>query len=105
MAPEYVVGGEPGPAADVFALGAVLAYAATGRAPFGTGAPHVVNYRAVHEEPDLTGIPAGLAAQCLTKDPAARPTPDLLCPLLPRGTTPRPSDVPGETGQRGDLRR
>ncbi|MEU6449686.1 serine/threonine-protein kinase [Streptomyces sp. NPDC046979] len=86
MAPEYVVGGDAGPAADVFALGAVLAYAATGRAPFGTGAPHVVNYRAVHEEPDLTGVPAGLAgmaAQCLAKDPAARPTPAQILDKMP----------------------
>ncbi|MFF0590385.1 protein kinase [Streptomyces sp. NPDC003781] len=88
MAPEYVVAGEAGPAADVFALGAVLAYAATGRAPFGTSAPHAVNYRAVHEEPDLTGVPAGLAelaAQCLAKDPAARPTPARILDEMPAG--------------------
>ncbi|MEW1903862.1 bifunctional serine/threonine-protein kinase/ABC transporter substrate-binding protein [Streptomyces sp. NPDC086147] len=66
-----------GPAADVFALGCLLAYAATGRPPFGTGAPDALLYRTVHDEPDLTGVPEGLldlVRACLAKDPAARPT-------------------------------
>ncbi|MEU5915867.1 bifunctional serine/threonine-protein kinase/ABC transporter substrate-binding protein [Streptomyces sp. NPDC047141] len=66
-----------GPAADVFALGCLLAYAATGRPPFGTGALDALLYRTVHDEPDLAGLPEpllGLVRQCLAKDPAARPT-------------------------------
>ncbi|GGR08856.1 hypothetical protein GCM10010497_08490 [Streptomyces cinereoruber] len=66
-----------GPAADVFALGCLLAYAATGRPPFGTGTPDALLYRTVHDEPDLTGVPEGLldlVRACLAKDPAARPT-------------------------------
>lgn len=66
-----------GPPADVFALGCLLAYAATGRAPFGTGAVDALMYRTVHDEPDLTGVPEGLldlVRACLAKDPAARPT-------------------------------
>ncbi|MER7946340.1 bifunctional serine/threonine-protein kinase/ABC transporter substrate-binding protein [Streptomyces sp. NPDC096079] len=66
-----------GPPADVFALGCLLAYAATGRPPFGTGAVDALMYRTVHDEPDLTGVPEGLldlVRACLVKDPAARPT-------------------------------
>ncbi|MFJ6576610.1 bifunctional serine/threonine-protein kinase/ABC transporter substrate-binding protein [Streptomyces sp. NPDC091368] len=66
-----------GPAADVFALGCLLAYAATGRPPFGTGALDALLYRTVHDEPDLADLPEpllGLVRQCLAKDPAARPT-------------------------------
>ncbi|MFJ5828826.1 bifunctional serine/threonine-protein kinase/ABC transporter substrate-binding protein [Streptomyces sp. NPDC093089] len=66
-----------GPPADVFALGCLLAYAATGRPPFGTGAVDALMYRTVHDEPDLTGVPEGLldlVRACLAKDPAARPT-------------------------------
>ncbi|AXK31770.1 serine/threonine protein kinase [Streptomyces armeniacus] len=77
MAPEHLLGNHAGPASDVFSLGAVLAYAATGRLPFGAGAPHAVNYRVVHEHPNLSGLPAALAAlvaDCLAKDAALRPT-------------------------------
>ncbi|SEC74484.1 bifunctional serine/threonine-protein kinase/ABC transporter substrate-binding protein [Streptomyces sp. TLI_105] len=66
-----------GPPADVFALGCLLAYAATGRPPFGTGAVDALMYRTVHDEPDLTDVPEGLldlVRACLAKDPAARPT-------------------------------
>lgn len=64
-------------AADVFALGAVLVFAATGRSPFGSATGAVLLYRAVHEDPDLTGVPdevRELAAACLEKDPGRRPT-------------------------------
>ncbi|MFF3390015.1 PQQ-binding-like beta-propeller repeat protein [Streptomyces sp. NPDC002669] len=66
-----------GPAGDVFALGAVLAYAAAGVGPFGGGASQAVNYRVVHQSPDLRGLTPGLAAvvaRCLAKDPGERPT-------------------------------
>ncbi|MDT0344487.1 serine/threonine-protein kinase [Streptomyces litchfieldiae] len=77
MAPEHLLGNDAGPESDVFALGAVLSYAATGRLPFGTGPAHAVNYRVVHEEPDLSGLPAPLAelvGDCLAKDAPRRPT-------------------------------
>ncbi|MFB7463895.1 protein kinase [Streptomyces sp. NPDC056224] len=75
MSPEQVRGEPVGPAADVFALGGVLAYAATGSGPFGTGSAHSVNFRAVYEEPDLTGLPPGLEVigRCLVKEPGLRP--------------------------------
>ncbi|MFF4589287.1 serine/threonine-protein kinase [Streptomyces sp. NPDC001388] len=75
-APEVLLRNEVGPAADVFALGATLAHAATGRPPFGHGEPAGISYRAVHEPVDLTGVEPGLAAlleACVAKDPAARP--------------------------------
>ncbi|MYV65695.1 protein kinase, partial [Streptomyces sp. SID2131] len=80
LAPEQARAGGPdevGPAADVFALGCVLAYALTGERPFGTGAVAAVVYRTVHEEPDLGEVPdtlLPLVTACLAKDPAARPT-------------------------------
>ncbi|MFJ8010387.1 bifunctional serine/threonine-protein kinase/ABC transporter substrate-binding protein [Streptomyces fagopyri] len=80
LAPEQIrTGGEALPASDMFALGCVLAYAATGRRPFGTGDPAAVLYRTVHEPPDATGLdrlPSPLRtaiARCLAKDPAERP--------------------------------
>ncbi|MFF4497276.1 serine/threonine-protein kinase [Streptomyces sp. NPDC001546] len=75
-APEVLLGGETGAAADVFALGATLAYAATGRPPFGTGVAATVGYRAVHEPVDVAGVEPELAAlieACVAKDPAERP--------------------------------
>ena len=72
------VGGQPAtPASDVFALGSVLCYAATGDTPFGDGEPASVLYRVVHAEPALEAVPGalrGLVARCLAKDPAERPT-------------------------------
>ncbi|WP_419587040.1 bifunctional serine/threonine-protein kinase/ABC transporter substrate-binding protein [Streptomyces sp. Qhu-G9] len=70
-------GGDVGPPSDVFSLGCVLAYAATGRRPFGTGTAAAVIFRTVHEEPDLDAVPWSLVpllTDCLAKDPAARPT-------------------------------
>ncbi|MEU9854552.1 ABC transporter substrate-binding protein [Streptomyces sp. NPDC047974] len=81
MSPEQIAGTTVGPAADVFSLGAVLAFAATGTGPFGTGSAHSVNFRAVYGEPDLRLLPPGteLIGRCLEKDPARRPTvPELL---------------------------
>ncbi|MEV1010137.1 serine/threonine-protein kinase [Streptomyces sp. NPDC049881] len=77
-APEAMTGGRAGPAADVFALGATVAAAATGRPPFGTGEWAAVGYRVVHGEIDVDGVPAPLAdliRDCTAKDPAERPSP------------------------------
>ncbi|RKN11507.1 protein kinase domain-containing protein [Streptomyces radicis] len=79
MSPEQVRGLRLGPASDVFSLGSVLAYAATGRLPFGTGdsGGHALMFRIVQEEPDLEGVPEplrGLIADCLHKEPEQRPT-------------------------------
>ncbi len=77
MSPEQAEGGDVTRTADVFSLGAVLAYAATGRGPFGTGSGPDVMYRVVHHEPDLGDMPPMLAAltrRCLAKRPEDRPS-------------------------------
>jgi protein kinase-like protein len=76
MSPEQAAGQPVGPASDVFSLGTVLAFAATGRKPFGTGAAAAVLERVVRGAPDLYGVPAEmlpLIERCLVKDPAGRP--------------------------------
>lgn len=77
MAPEQAAGRKVTPATDIFALGQVAAYAATGTPAFGEGTSHGVLYRIVHEEPDLSAVPerlTELVTSCLAKDPEARPT-------------------------------
>jgi serine/threonine protein phosphatase PrpC len=76
MSPEQLTGAPVGPASDVFALGAVLAYTATSAGPFGTGSAHALHYRTVHEHPDLRTLPPELrdvVAACLAKQPGRRP--------------------------------
>ncbi|WP_240487259.1 serine/threonine-protein kinase [Actinomadura flavalba] len=78
MAPEQARGEDATPAVDVFALASVVAFAATGRTPFGDGAASAVLYRVVHEEPDLSGCPDALLPlleRCLSKEPSQRPDP------------------------------
>ncbi|GAA3389657.1 serine/threonine-protein kinase [Streptomyces roseoviridis] len=81
MSPEQVRGLHVTAASDVFCLGSVLAYAATGRQPFGVSGIglHAQLFRVAEEEPDLDGVPEallGLVRECLRKDPAQRPTPE-----------------------------
>ncbi|MEU6967773.1 protein kinase [Kitasatospora aureofaciens] len=78
MAPEQAQGRAVTPATDVFALGALAAYVAGGTPPFGDGPDTAVLYRVVHEEPDLTAVPADLrelVQRCLAKSPEDRPKP------------------------------
>jgi eukaryotic-like serine/threonine-protein kinase len=82
MSPEQAEGGEVGPASDMFSLGAVLVFAATGVPPFGTGSTAALVYRVVHSPPRLDDMPPevrSVAERCLAKEPSQRPTPaDLL---------------------------
>ncbi|MEU3607040.1 protein kinase [Streptomyces sp. NPDC035033] len=76
MAPEQVRGRSAGPPTDVFALGNLATYAATGRAAFGEGNNEALFYRILHEDPELDACPKPLRAlvrRCLAKDPADRP--------------------------------
>lgn len=80
MAPEQALSGTVTAASDMFGLGALLCFAATGAAPFGSGNPVEVGYRIVYQEPDLSALTAAdeglarLVARCLAKDPEARPS-------------------------------
>ncbi|GAA3298549.1 hypothetical protein GCM10020295_34370 [Streptomyces cinereospinus] len=77
LSPEQAQGRPVGPASDVFSLGCVLAYAATGTRPFGSGPVEAVLFRTVYDPARLDGVPARLRAvveACLTKEPAGRPT-------------------------------
>ncbi|WP_205825751.1 serine/threonine-protein kinase [Microbispora catharanthi] len=77
MSPEQLKGTRVGPASDVFCLGLVLAFAATGTGPFGQGSWQGLWYRIVHEEPALDALPPTvrtLVARCLAKEPEGRPT-------------------------------
>jgi serine/threonine protein kinase len=76
MSPEQAEGREAGTASDVFSMACVIAYAATGKQPFGTGNAATVLFRVVRGEPELTGVPPRLREvlePCLRKDPGARP--------------------------------
>ncbi|MFJ5921574.1 PQQ-binding-like beta-propeller repeat protein [Kitasatospora sp. NPDC092948] len=78
MSPEHAAGEDLTPAGDLFSLGAVLAFAATGRPPFGEGPAAVLIYRSAEEPPDLDGVPpqlVGLLVRCLDRDPTRRPDP------------------------------
>ncbi|MFD9390800.1 protein kinase [Streptomyces sp. NPDC060000] len=93
MAPEQILGKVASGAADVFSLGAVLAYAATGLPPFPGDSSAALLYRVVHEQPEL-GEPDGalrgdlraVVEACLAKDPAVRPAPaEVARRLAPEG--------------------
>jgi hypothetical protein len=78
MAPEQVEGQPATPATDIFALGALAAYAVLGRAPFGDSGTQGLLYRIVHTDPDLASCPMPLRTvieRCMAKDPAHRPAP------------------------------
>lgn len=93
-APEVFTGGAAGPAADVFAWGGIVLYAATGEDPFAAGSLGAVMHRILSLDPDLGPLPPllrPLAAAALAKDPRARPAArDLLIALLLPGGAPAP---------------
>ncbi|MFA1543048.1 WD40 repeat domain-containing serine/threonine protein kinase [Actinomadura monticuli] len=104
MSPEQVLGDVPGPPGDVFALGCVLAYAATGGGPFDATSIPAIVHRVLHEEPDLSALPADLRnmiAACLAKDPGRRPTLDTLikAPRSIEAPAPEPADSPDDTAR------
>nr|WSU76816.1 serine/threonine protein kinase [Streptomyces anulatus] len=86
------------PASDVFSLGSVLAFAATGRGPFDASTVLAIIHRVTSEEPVLTDIAAGsplhaLVRRCLAKDPTGRPTTSEVLRRL-AVTAPAPPPVP-----------
>ncbi|MFE6773611.1 serine/threonine-protein kinase [Streptomyces fimicarius] len=85
-----------GPQSDVFSLGTLLVYAATGHGPFDADSPYITAYQVVHEEPSLGSVPTALRAvvePCLDKEPEGRPSVDELLVLL--------RDLPTDLGGAG----
>lgn len=110
MSPEQTRGREVGPPSDIFSLGAVLTFAATGEGPFGQGSTVALLYRVVSSQPNTAGLPGGLrllAERCLAKDPRQRPTAAQLLTWL---SEPPPVTYPGNapegvsTASRPELR-
>ncbi|GAA3789418.1 serine/threonine-protein kinase [Streptomyces phyllanthi] len=89
MSPEQILGKGVTGAADVFSLGAVLTYAATGESPFPGDSSAALLYKVVHEEPrlgSLDGELRELVRRCLAKDPDGRPAPEEVArTLAPEG--------------------
>jgi len=101
MSPEQFHGNPVGPASDVFSLGCVLAFAATGRPPFGADSAAAVVLRITTGPPDLAGLADGQLSQligdCLAKRPEARPVvPTLLAALASPSLVPIPITGRGE---------
>ncbi len=98
MAPEHARGEEIGPAADVFAWGSLVTFAATGASPFGEGRAEQVLYRIVHEQPSLTGLPDLLVPHvtaALAKVPESRPQAgELVSQLVGQLAPTSPTDLP-----------
>ncbi|WP_229798681.1 serine/threonine-protein kinase [Planomonospora parontospora] len=92
MAPEVLRGEPVSPACDVFSWGCLVAFAASGRAPFGGEALHAVLYQVLNTEPVLEGMETGLrelVTHAMDKDPARRPTSQqLLDHLVGRSAAP-----------------
>ncbi|RKS08924.1 serine/threonine protein kinase [Nocardiopsis sp. Huas11] len=99
MSPEQVQGEALGPTSDLFAYGAVLAFAATGSGPFGEGNMPTMVMRIISREPDLSAVPESLrhlVAACLSKDASGRPSPGEILDYLgdvPAGTAWLPPSV------------
>jgi serine/threonine protein kinase len=99
MSPEQAQGHAVGPASDIFSLGSVLAFAATGTPPFGGGEAFAVGFRVVHGEPDLTGVPASLRPvidACLAKAPDGRPALGQLMDAVAASAVAYPEVAPGK---------
>ena len=77
LSPEIIEGKEASGASDVHSWGTTMAYAATGRQPYGTGDFQTVFYRVLAGRPELAGVPSALlplVTAALATDPLARPT-------------------------------
>jgi protein kinase-like protein len=99
MAPEQLEAGQAGPAADIFAWGATMVFAATGSLPYGSGPIYNLVYRIFNEPPQLDGLTPplrNLVAACLNPKPAARPTARDIVDTLLGGES--PDGTPEATG-------
>ncbi|MEU1698774.1 serine/threonine-protein kinase [Streptomyces pseudogriseolus] len=107
MSPEQLTDARSvGPASDVFSLGALIVFAATGRGPFDADSPYLTAYQVVHDAPALDDVPDALRpvlACCLAKDPKERPEPGSLAAefmaALPESGDGEPSTVRLRAGE------
>ncbi|MEV7626912.1 protein kinase [Actinoplanes sp. NPDC089786] len=92
------------PAADVFAWGAVVTYAATGSTPFEAGSAPATAMRILTQPPRLDGLPdplRGVVAAALAKQPEDRPSArELLAQLVPGEIPPDDQVAPARPGHR-----
>ncbi|WP_433539885.1 serine/threonine-protein kinase [Streptosporangium sandarakinum] len=96
LAPEQLGDGEVTAAADVFAWGVTMVFAATGKPAFGADSIPVVMNRILTAAPDLGALEGqlrSLVTACLSKDPAARPTAEELVGHLMGATIPSPAHL------------
>ena len=106
LAPEVIEGKDSGPASDVHSWGATVAYAGTGRPPYGTGTYEAIFFRIVHGQPDLQALPPSLrplVTRALARDPVHRPSAEELASwavtLDPEALVPGPPGIgPGNGG-------
>ncbi|WP_433517735.1 serine/threonine protein kinase [Nonomuraea sp. CA-143628] len=101
LAPEQLSGAAVSEAADVFAWGVTMVFAATGKPAFGADSIPVVMNRILNEEPELGGMEGALGqlvAACLSKDPSQRPSADQLIVHLTGQPAPPASVDPLITG-------
>ncbi|REE95336.1 ABC transporter substrate-binding protein [Thermomonospora umbrina] len=108
MAPEQIHGHRVGPATDMFAWGATMVHAATGRPAFGQDSIPAVMHRILNQPPDLgalTGPLRDTVALCLAKDPAQRPSSHtvLLRLLHEVGAVPRVAEPVGALHQGAEV--
>ncbi|WP_406313595.1 protein kinase [Streptosporangium sp. NBC_01639] len=113
LAPEQLSEGEVSAAADVFAWGVTMVFAATGKPAFGADSIAVVMNRILTSEPSLGGLEGqlrDLVAACLSKDPALRPTAEELVSHLMGATlaspvrrAPAPVAPPGSVPQQASA--
>ena len=85
ISPEQINGLEVSASSDIFNLGLMMVFAATGKHPFGEGRSEALMYRILHEEPTVNGLPDGLqkiALRCLKKDQIERPTSEMLRSII-----------------------
>ncbi|NRQ32324.1 protein kinase [Nonomuraea sp. NN258] len=98
MAPEQFSAGVVTAASDMFSWAATMAYAASGRPPFGNDSIPAIFHRILYEEPELTGLTepmSSLVVACLDKRPEARPSAtDVLFTLLGHGVPNPARDTP-----------
>lgn len=102
MSPEQVVGGSVTPASDVFSLGCVLSFAAVGSSPFSGATPEQTMSQILHGQPALDSLPAelsGVVANCLAREPGARPSVAALLECFTSGSAATDGWLPGPVAE------